>query len=156
MQSDEKRIGKRSSPEEMERKISRGEDRVDSLGRISLKYHEKVAKRAAREGISSKVHRLVKRHPGYDYSAWLAESHLDNKMQSRGDKTRVVCSRGRSRTFRAHVSYTRRELHPRSPSPVSFSYTCDSYGRRQKKIACVYSAAEISRHRVHSPEILHA
>lgn len=94
-------------------KISRREDGVDSLGRIPLKYLEKVAKRAAREGISSKVRRLVKRHPGYDYPAWLAESHLDNKMQSRGDKTRVVCSRGRSRTLRAHVSYTRRELHPR-------------------------------------------
>lgn len=86
---------------------------MNSLGRIPLKYLEKVAKRVAREGISSKVRRLVKRHPGYDYPAWLAESHLDNKMQSRGDKTRVVCSRGRSRTLRAHVSYTRRELHPR-------------------------------------------
>jgi len=30
------------------------------------------------------------------HAARLAESHLDNKMQSRGDKTRVVCSRGRT------------------------------------------------------------
>lgn len=135
-----------------EGKISRGEDGVDSLERIPLKYLEKVAKRAAREGISSKVRRLVKRHPGYDYPAWLAESHLDNKMQSRGDKTRVVCSRGRSRTLRAHVSYTRRELHPRL---FHRSRILASYGRWQKKIACVYSA-EISRHRVHPPEISHA
>jgi len=83
---------------------------MDSLGRIPLKYYEKVAKGATREGISSKVRRLVKRHPSYDYPMWLAESHLDNKMQSRGDKTRVVCSRGRSRTLHAHVSYTRRDL----------------------------------------------
>lgn len=51
----------------------------------------------------------------------LAESHLDNKMQSCGDKTRVVCSRGRSRTLRARVSHAR-ELHHSPPSHPVLSH----------------------------------
>lgn len=73
---------------------------MGSLGRVSSKYHEKAAGTRGK-GISSKVRRLVKRRP---VTTRPAESHLDNKMQLRGDKTRLVCSRGRSRTLRVHVN----------------------------------------------------
>lgn len=46
-----KEIGRQSSPEEMGRKIPAGEeDGMDSLGRIPLKYLEKVTKGAGARG----------------------------------------------------------------------------------------------------------
>jgi len=73
-------------------------------------------------------------------AARLAESHLDNKMQSRGDKTRVVCSRGRTRSSFSRLA---------SCTPPSPSRACarDSYGRWEEKIARVRARAEISRRR---------
>lgn len=64
-----------------------------------LKQQEKSCAndRAAGEFLGGEL--LVKHRSGYDL-AWLAESHLDNKMQLHGDKTRVVCLRARSRTLR--------------------------------------------------------
>jgi len=61
-------------------------------------------------------------------------------MQSRGDKTRVVCSRGRTRSSFSRLA---------SCTPPSPSRACarDSYGRWEEKIARVRARAEISRRR---------
>lgn len=75
-------------------------------------------------------------------------------MQSRGDKTRVVCSRGRSRTLHAHVSYMRRELHPHSP-PLSHLVLVDVrhlWRAVEKNRVCLQR--EILGPRVHPPRKL--
>lgn len=64
--------------------------------------------RVAREFLSSG--QLVKHRSAYDLT-WPAESHLDNKMQFHGDKTRVVCLRARSRTLRATLALQARSAH---------------------------------------------